>query len=103
MLDWVVFPCEKALGCSCRSKRSRRPEYRVEARLHCRFPISGALGVEPSPSPRSEIKAALGLNQAQALILVLVLSFVLCAAIWVTVALLSIASAGELRRTVADS
>jgi hypothetical protein len=45
----------------------------------------------------------LGLNQAQALILVLVLSFVLCAAIEVTVALLSVASAGELRRTVADS
>jgi hypothetical protein len=96
VLDWVVFPCEKALGCSCRSKRSRRPEYRVEARLHCRFPISGALGVEPSPSPRSETEAALGLSQRRALILVLVLSFALCAGIWVTVALLSVAGGDDL-------
>jgi hypothetical protein len=41
----------------------------------------------------------LGLSQGQALILVLVLSFVLCVAIWVTVALLSVASGGELERT----
>jgi hypothetical protein len=45
----------------------------------------------------------LGLSQRQALILVLVLSFVLCAAIWVTVALLSVASGGELGGLSADS
>ena len=56
------------------------------------FPISEALGVEPSPSPRSETNASLGLSQGHALILVLVLSSVLCAAIWATVALLSVAA-----------
>jgi hypothetical protein len=94
VLDWVVFRCEKALGCSGRSERSSRQEYSVEARLPCRF--LDALGVEPSPSPRSETKAALELSQRQALILVLVLSFVLCAGIWVTVALLSVAGGDEL-------
>ena len=53
-----------------------------------------------TPSPGSETKAALGLSQGQALILVLVLSLVLYAAIWVTVALLSVAGGGELGRTV---
>ena len=94
MLDWVVFPCEKALGCSCRSKRSKRPEYRVEARLPCCS--LDALGVKSSPSPRSETEAALGLSQRRALILVLVLSFAVCAGIWVTVALLSVAGGDDL-------
>ena len=53
-----------------------------------------------TPSPGSETKAALGLSQGQALILVLVLSLVLYAAIWVPVALLSVAGGGELGRTV---
>ena len=96
MLDWVVLRCEKALGCSGRSERSSRQEYSVEARLPCRFPISGALGVEPSPSPRSVTEAALGLSQRRALILVLVLSFALCAGIWVTVALMSVAGGDDL-------
>jgi hypothetical protein len=94
VLDWVVFRCEKALGCSGRSERSSRQEYSVEARLPCRF--LDASGVEPSPSPRSETKAVLELSQRQTLILVLVLSFVLCAGIWVTVALLSVAGGDEL-------
>jgi hypothetical protein len=94
VLDWVVFRCEKALGCSGRLERNSRQEYSVEARLPCRF--LDALGVEPSPSPRSETKAALGLSQRQALILVLVLLFVLCAGIWATVAFMSVAGGDEL-------
>jgi len=54
------------------------------------------LGVEPSPSPRSETEAALGLSQRRALILVSVLSFALCAGIWMTVALLSVAGGDDL-------
>jgi hypothetical protein len=46
--------------------------------------------------PRSGTKAALGLSQRRALILVLVLSFALCAGIWVTVALLSVAGGDDL-------
>jgi hypothetical protein len=61
------------------------------------------VGEEQVAIPRSETKTALGLSQRQALILVLVLSFVLYAAIWVTVALLSVASGGELGRLSADS
>ena len=62
-----------------------------------------SVGAELSPSPRSETKAALGLSQGQALILVLVLSFVLCAAIWVTVALLSVADVVNWGELSADS
>ena len=101
MLGWVVFRCEKALGCSCRSKRSRRAG--ISRRGASALLISGCVGVEPSPSPRSETKAALGLSQGQALILVLVLSFVLCAAIWVTVALLSVADVVNWGELSADS
>ena len=101
MLDWVVFRCEKALGCSGRSERSRRQECSVESRLPCRF--LDALGVEPSPSPRLETKAALELSQGHALILVLVLSSVLCAAIWATVALLSVAGGVNWGELIADS
>ena len=67
-----------------------------------RFPISGSLGVEPSPSPRSETKASLWLSQGQALILVLVLSSVLYAAIWATVALLSVAGGANWGELSAD-
>jgi hypothetical protein len=65
-------------------------------------PISGSVGVEPSPSPRSETKASLGLSQGHALILVLVLSSVLCAAIWATVALLSVAGGVNWGELMAD-
>ena len=101
MLGWVVFRCEKALGCSGQSERSSKQEYSVEARLPCRF--LDALGVEPSPSPRSETKASLWLSQGQALILVLVLSSVLYAATWATVALLSVAGGVNWGELSADS
>ena len=83
MLDCVVFPREKA--------RLLQPDGEeqvggnIESRRDCLADF-WSVGVEPSPSPRSETKAALGSSQGQALILVLVLSFVLCAAIWATVA-----------------
>ena len=101
MLDWVVFPCEKALGCSCRSERSRRAG--ISRRGASALLISGCVGVEPSPSPRSETKASLWLSQGQALILVLVLSSVLYAAIWATVALLSVAGGVNWGELSADS
>ena len=37
MLDWVVFPCEKALGCSDRSERSRWAGNIASRRVCCRF------------------------------------------------------------------
>jgi hypothetical protein len=64
------------------------------------LPISGSVGVEPSP--RSETKAALELNQGHALTLVLVLSSVLCAAIWAAVALLSVESGVNWGELMAD-
>jgi hypothetical protein len=41
-----------------------------------------SVGVEPSPSSRSEFKAAFSLSKGEALTLVLLLSFGLWAAIW---------------------
>jgi hypothetical protein len=48
------------------------------------------VGIEPSPSVRSERKAAFWLSSGQALILVLLLSFGLWAAIWGAIALLAV-------------
>jgi hypothetical protein len=50
---------------------------------------SWSVGEEPSPSPRSECKAALRLSRGEALILVLLLSLGLWAASWGAVALLA--------------
>jgi hypothetical protein len=49
-----------------------------------------SVGVEPSPSSRSEFKAAFSLSKGEALTVVLLLSFGLWAAIWGAVALLAI-------------
>ena len=91
----------EAVCCSGRSERSRWAG--ISRRGAPALPISRALGAEPSPSPGSETKAAFGLSQGQALILVLVLSSVLYAAIWATVALLSVAGGVNWGELSADS
>ena len=98
MLDWVVFPCERRSVAPAGRRRVGGQEYRVAVRLPCRF--LERWGQNHRHPLGSETKAAFGLSQGQALILVLVLSLVLYAAIWVTVALLSVAGGGELGRTV---